>query len=209
MQTAHYKPLSSKHGGLTLVELLVSLVVCSIILAAVATLAFAMGRANAATGDQNLKQAQVRCATLRISELIRHCRLIAAAGSEDVRIWRSDENADGNINVNELVFLQAGPDGAYLRLCEFPAGDDSTVTLADVAGLDPANYDVRYVTIMTQCSNVQFLVDAPPPNTRFVAVVFDLEENGTSRRYQVAASIRTWAGHLLDDSGSLAQDDDE
>ena len=46
--------------GFTLVELLVALMVTSIILAAVATLAFAMGSVKDSTDDTSSKQAQLR-----------------------------------------------------------------------------------------------------------------------------------------------------
>ena len=47
-------------GGFTLAELLVALTVSSIILAAVAALAYAVGSANDSTDDTERKQAQVR-----------------------------------------------------------------------------------------------------------------------------------------------------
>ncbi|MCH7559430.1 MAG: prepilin-type N-terminal cleavage/methylation domain-containing protein, partial [Planctomycetes bacterium] len=78
--------------GFTLVELLVALVVTGIVLAAVATLAFAMGTANDVADDSSQKQAQVRYATLRISELIRHCKLICGTPGSDVAVWRADDN---------------------------------------------------------------------------------------------------------------------
>ena len=53
-----------------------AMVITSIILGAVATLAYAMGVANDAGNDTTYKQAQVRYATLRISELIRNCRFV-------------------------------------------------------------------------------------------------------------------------------------
>ncbi|MHC4558900.1 MAG: PilW family protein, partial [Planctomycetota bacterium] len=49
--------------GFTLIELLLALIVTGIILAAVTTLAFAVGVANDTTDDTIQKQAQVRYAT--------------------------------------------------------------------------------------------------------------------------------------------------
>ena len=54
-----------------MIELLVAMVVTSVLLTSVATLAFALGSANEATGDTSLKQAQIRYTTLRIQELMR------------------------------------------------------------------------------------------------------------------------------------------
>jgi hypothetical protein len=182
------------------------LVVTGIVLAAVATLAFAIGTANDATDDTSQKQAQVRYATLRISELIRHCKLICGTPGSDVAIWRADDN--GQININELVYIEKGTDGDYLRLCEFPSSDTSPVNLSDIETLSTSGYSVTYVPLVPQCSNVQFSFDAPPPNSRFMSISFDILENGIIRQYQISAALRGWAGNLLDGSGNIVSDDD-
>ena len=196
-------------NGFTLVELLVALIVTSIVLAAVATLAFALGSANDATDDTSQKQAQIRYATLRISELIRHCKLICGTPGNDLAVWRADDNDDGQININELVYIERGTGSDYLRLCGFPSSDTSLVNLSDIETLSTSGYDVTYVRLVPQCSNVQFSFDLAPPNSRFVSVSFDLLENDTVRHYQISAVLRNWAENLLNDTGdSLVSDDD-
>ncbi len=194
--------------GFTLVELLVALVVTGIVLAAVATLAFAMGAANDVADDSSQKQAQVRYATLRISELIRHCKLICGTPGGDVAIWRADDNGNGQININELVYIERGTSGDYLRLCEFPSSDTSLVNLSDIETLSTSGYSVTYVPLVPQCSNVQFSFDAAPPNSRFMSISFDILENGIIRQYQISDTLRGWAGNLLDGSGNIVSDDD-
>lgn len=194
--------------GFTLVELLVALVVTGIVLAAVATLAFAMGTANDVADDSSQKQAQVRYATLRISELIRHCKLICGTPGSDVAVWRADDNGNGQININELVYIERGTSGDYLRLCEFPSSDTSPVNLSDIETLSTSGYSVTYVPLVPQCSNVQFSFDAAPPNSRFVSIAFDVLENDIVRQYQISAVLRGWAGNLLDGSGNIVSDDD-
>ncbi|MFH1884170.1 MAG: prepilin-type N-terminal cleavage/methylation domain-containing protein [Planctomycetota bacterium] len=194
--------------GFTLVELLVALVVTGIVLAAVATLAFAMGAANDVADDSSQKQAQVRYATLRISELIRHCKLICGTPGGDLAVWRADDNGDGQININELVYIERGTGRDYLRLCEFPSSDTSPVNLSDIETLSTSGYSVTYVLLVPQCSNVQFSLDAVPPYSRFVSVSFDLLENEIVRQYQISAALRGWAGNLLDGSGNIVSDDD-
>ena len=197
------------YQGFTLVELLVGLVVTGIVLAAVATLAFALGTANQTSGDMSQKQAQVRFATLRISELIRHCKLICDTPGGDLAVWRADDNGDGQININELVYIERGIESDYLRLCEFPSSDASLVNLSDIETLSTSGYDVTYVQLVPQCSNVQFSFDLAPPNSRFVSVSFDVLENDTVRQYQISAVLRNWAENLLNDTGdSLVSDDD-
>ena len=66
----------NRRNGFTFVELMVALAVSGIILGALVTFAFAFGSANETFGDTSEKQARVRYVTLRISELIKHSRLI-------------------------------------------------------------------------------------------------------------------------------------
>lgn len=199
----------SNRKGLTLVELLVALMVASIVLAAVATLAYAMGSAHDVTDDTSQKQAQVRYATLRIAELIRHCKLVCGTPGSDLAVWQADDNSDGQININELVYIERGADNDYLRLCEFPSADTSVVNLGDIEALATSSYSVSYVPLIPQCSNVEFLFDVLPPNSKCVSISFELVENGTVRQYQINASLRGWAGHLLNaDGDSLVSDDD-
>ncbi|MFZ2149338.1 MAG: prepilin-type N-terminal cleavage/methylation domain-containing protein [Sedimentisphaerales bacterium] len=197
-------------NAFTLVELLVALIVTGIVLAAVVTLTFAVGAANDQTDDTSQKQAQVRFATLRISELIRHCKLICGTPGDDLAVWRADDNNDGQININELVYIERGTGCDYLRLCEFPSSDTSPVNLSDIETLSTSSYSVTYVPLIPQCSNVQFgFLPELPPQSRFVSISFDVVENDIAHRYQISAALRGWAGNLLNDTGdSLVSDDD-
>ena len=105
--------------GFTLAELLIGLMVMSIVLSAVATLSFALGSANDSVADTTEKQAHVRYAMLRISELIRHCKLICRATPGTMAIWRADDNGDGQINPGELVYLIVGTEKNFIKLLEF------------------------------------------------------------------------------------------
>jgi prepilin-type N-terminal cleavage/methylation domain-containing protein len=198
-------------NGFTLVELLVALIVTGIVLAAVATLAFAVGAANDETDDTSQKQAQIRQATLRISELIRHCKLICGTPGDDLAVWRADENDDGQININELVYIERGTGWDTLRLCEFPSSDTSPVSLSNIETLSTSDYIVTYVPLVPQCSNVQFgFLPELPPKSSFVTISFDIVENDIVRQYQISTALRGWAGNLLNDTGdSLVSSDDD
>lgn len=195
--------------GFTLVELLLALIVTGILLTAVTTLAFAVGAANDTTDDTVLKQMQVRCATLRISELVRYCKLICATPNNDLAIWRADNNNDGQINVNELVYIERGPGKNYLRLCEFPVADTSIVNLSDIQTLSPISYSVTYILLIPECSNVEFKLDVAPPYSRFVNISFDILENGGVRQYEINTALSSWAGNLLDAAGNNIVSDDD
>ncbi|MBN1392916.1 MAG: prepilin-type N-terminal cleavage/methylation domain-containing protein [Sedimentisphaerales bacterium] len=196
-------------GGFTLVELLVASMVTAIIFTAVATLAYALGRANDATDDMAVKQAQVRYASIRISELIRHCKLICDTPGDDLAVWRSDDNDDGQININELVLIEKGEDSNYLRLCIFPPSDTSPMSLSSIETLATGGYGITYVPLLPQCSNVNFQFDTAPPRSRFVSISFDLVENGIARQYEIRASLRGWAGNLLNEAGDAIVSDDD
>ncbi|HUT29963.1 MAG TPA: prepilin-type N-terminal cleavage/methylation domain-containing protein [Sedimentisphaerales bacterium] len=201
--------------GLTLVELLVALIVSSIVLTAAATLAYAVGAANDATDDTARKQAQVRAATLRISELIRYSRMICAAPGNDLAIWRADDDKDGMIDPTELVYLEAGQLRDRLQLLQFSWTMSWDLTLGELADTNTKEAlmlacTTTCIPLMPQCSNVQFsgLQDVVP-QTRSVTVSFDLEENNVLNHYQINASLRCRAENLLNDTGdSIVSDDD-
>ena len=209
-------PTRSKHNrkGFTLVELLVALIVTSIVLAAVATLAFAMGTADDSSNDTAVKQAQLRYATLRISELVRNCKLICGVPGDDLAVWRADDNGNEQINPQELVYLEMGPGRNYIQLLDFPNAASWRVTLSSILGGTAKDElillcDERQTKLVSECSNVQIVLDSPPPWSKSVSVSFGLVENGAVRQYQISAALRGWAGHLLDtDGSSLVSDDD-
>jgi prepilin-type N-terminal cleavage/methylation domain-containing protein len=199
----------------TLVELLVGLLVTSILLSAVATLAFAMNSAQKASGDTAVKQTQLRQATLHIGELIGNSKLICAAPGNDLAVWRADDNDDNHINVNELVYIERGPGLNLLRLCLFSSPDNPQKTLAELALTTTkqqliADHRGTYALLIPQCANAQFRWDAAPPQTRVLSVSFDLVENGFTRHYEINTALHAWAGHLLDASGQeiVSGDDD-
>jgi len=146
--------------GLTLVELLVAMIVTSIVLTAVVTLAYAMGTVNDVTDETSKKQAQIRFAALRVSELIRHCKLVCYASTDEVVLWRADDKyIDGKINIGELVYIEAGAVQDHLRLCEFDPSNSTAINPGSIGSL-ATNWwsvysgSVNYTTLIPQCSNV-------------------------------------------------------
>jgi len=219
MQKVRHK----NRNAFTLVELLVALMVTSIVFTAVATLAYALGGVNETSSDKAEKQAQLRYATLRISELIRHSKLVCGTAEGDLAIWRADDNDNGEINPSELVYLEPGASRDYLRLLDFPSAADwlgpLKLKLSDIRyGTTKSDLillcdiflcDERRVVLVPECSNVQFLGDLTP-QSKFVSISFELVENDIVRQYQINAALRGWAGHLLDSAGdSLVTGDDD
>jgi len=199
-------------GGFTLVELLIALVITSLILTAVATIAYALGVANDSTDDTAEKQAQVRYATLRIGELIRHCKLVCGEFEGNLALWRADDIDDSQINLNEVIYIEQGSEG--LRLCEFSSPGNLAINRANIDSLVSGwwlayNGDTSYTHLIPEASNVQFELDEPAPASRFVSVSFDIVENGVSGHYQINAALRGWSGNLLDESGQIVDGDDD
>jgi prepilin-type N-terminal cleavage/methylation domain-containing protein len=199
--------------GFTLIELLIALIVTSIVLTAVATLAYALGAANDATDDRVEKQAQVRYITLRISELIRHCKLICDVQSDELAVWKSDDDGDGEIDIRELVYVETKPLNKSIQFAEFlppPMHEDRVVQLSEIRDhtIRPwltGNCDTIYTVWIQECNNVQFHLDDVPPQTKLVGISFDLLENGIERNYQMNTALRSWAGNLLSSNDSSAE----
>ncbi len=187
----------------TFVELMVSMVVTGILLSAVATLAFAMSRASTVGDDYAETQARIRHATVYLSDLISRCSLICAAPGDDLVVWKSDDNGDGRINAKELVYIERGADHQYLRL-GVPSSTDSTeIELADLSltttkGQHITSTKGTIISLIPDCTGVHFAFDAPPPATGMVVIGFSLEEEGRSRPYEIVATARCRAEHLLD-----------
>lgn len=201
-------------NGLALIELVIAMIVTSIIATAVVTLAYAMDTANDVTDDTSKKQAQIRFAAIRISELIRHSRLVCFAGSDDLAVWRADDDNDNQISISELAYIECGSAKDHLQLCEFPSSDNTTINISSI-GAFASNWwsaysaDVNYTSMMPQCSNVEFgFLPALPPQSEFVTISFDVVENGIARQCQINATLRGWAENLLDGSENIVSDDD-
>jgi prepilin-type N-terminal cleavage/methylation domain-containing protein len=204
--------IKKNRKGLTLVELLVALTVGSIIFAAVATLAYAMGNAQKSSEQLSRHQAQIRYATLRISELIRYAKLVSLSG-DDLAIWRADDNADNQVNPSELVYIETGTERNHIYILEFPGAVSGSVTLSSVKDGSAktslvAAYDERRTEVLPHCSNVEFEPGTIDENSSIVSMGFDLDEAGTTRHYEISASLRCRADYLLDGSGIVASDDD-
>ena len=205
-----------RHKAFTLVELLLALSISGIILAAVATLAYAMGSANDISGQTRLTQAQFRSTSMRLADLFHNCRLIVGSYTNTLAIWQSDLNNNGKIESNELIFLKTNDAKTILQLKLYgliPGNENWTTTIANVQSTNAErfldlNCDDRPVyNILPVCSNLSFNVDKDPPLTRTVTLSFDLEMEGPQRHY-LTYTLSAGAYHLLSTTNALVTDDD-
>jgi prepilin-type N-terminal cleavage/methylation domain-containing protein len=201
----------------TLAELLITLIVTSILLAALATLAYAVSSAASEDSDIAVTQAQLRQGTLRLQELIRDCRLVCDVSANYFTVWRADNNSDGAINVNELVCVERenGSGTETLQLCQFASATNPRVTFsAGSLSMTKAQLELSHnptrIPLIPDCDNVTFTLDLAPPSTRQVTVSFDMTEDNAVNHYEAHTTLRARAGHLLNDAqDTLVSDDDE
>ena len=217
--------INQRHNdkGLTLVELMVALVVTSIVLTAVATLAYALGTVNEASDDTSRKQAEVRYATLKISELVRHCKLICATPGNDIVIWKADDSpSNDRIDVLELAYIENAAEENCMKLLEFSfcpilleswfVSQSSQIDVLGQSGTKDLFVEQCTETrsyLIRECSNVQFLFDELPPWSGLVTISFEVQENGVLHSYQISAALRGRAGNLLDSSGEIVSSGDD
>lgn len=200
----------------TLVELMVTLVITGILLSAVATLAFAMSNGSRAGADAAQSQAQLRLGTVRVLDLIQNGRMVLTASATELAVWKGDDNRDGRINANELVYLQCNGSQDALSLMQFASVGNPEIifnsgTLSpDKAALE-SGHNGTEVSLIPDCTNVEFTCDVAPPSTQRVTISFELAEHEIAHKYEITATLRAWAGHLLNDTqdGLVAEDDDE
>ena len=157
-----------KKSGFTLVELMMALIIASIVLAAVVTLAGATTAANDATDQMGREQGQLRQVSMRLTDLIRRANRVMAADTDGFQLWH-DNNADGLASADELTQVTRGADG-------------NTLTI----GSNEA---------YTKCRAINFGYDAAAPDTRFVSIRFQVTENGQLQNHSVNARFRVSDAH--------------
>lgn len=200
-------------AGMTLIELLLSLVIVAMVLAGVSTLAFALSSVKNSTDDISIKQAYVRYAQTQLGDLMRHARLVCYASSDQVVFWTEDTNADGLMNISEMALLSTNNARSSISLTRFSAPGDPTAAISDVgdqAGQWWQGYGATSTStaIVPSCSNATFATDAAAPNTRYVSMSFTIVQGGETLRFCVSGYLEARADHSLDSTGEIAADDD-
>jgi type II secretory pathway pseudopilin PulG len=214
----------------TIVELLVALVVTSVILSAVATLAFAMSTAARVAEETAYTQTSVRTVGLQLGDLIRSSLMICAQvdddvdGVKDLVVWTRDDDDANVIDVNEIVYIEC--DGSNLYLRRFDTQENPTVFTA--LGLSEGeslltalaqsstqatlvqHYASDRIPLLQGCSHIQFELNPTPPRTRRLTISFDLAEDGGVHHYEIEAGLLGSAEYLLNsDATDLVVSDDD
>ncbi len=208
----HPKNAGYRKAGFTLAELILALSVMSVILAAAATLAFAMSSAESATNKMGEKQARLRFSTMRVRELARNsCMVFTTANG--VVFWKDDVNGDGQINGNEITILKvdAGSGTAKtLKLTELPDVTDSVQKdqLQDNVSIDSLvnSTDEQTMLLFEDCTSASVSLDN---SGKVVTVDFTITENNQIKEYQICGMIRASADYLLTPANDMISGDDD
>lgn len=196
---------SAHKKAFTFAELLVGLSITSVILAAVATFAYAMMAADISSNDTSQKQAQLRYSTMKVSEIIRYCYLVCGNTDDNLVIWTDDADADRRIGIAELVVIEirtSEPPNLSLKHYSDVGNESKRFTITEFfdgtaqTWLE-ANCTRTVEKIVKDTSNVSFVLDAAAPNTRSVGIMFDTTENGVTKTYQTNTALRSWASDLI------------
>lgn len=151
-----------RKSGFTVVELLVALLVASIVLAGVATLANAATAAKEATDEMGREQSQIRQLTMYLTDLIQRSNGVTSYSDGEFVLWH-DDNYDSAQTSEELTRVRRG---------------------ADLNGLEIVgwkNYDI--------CKNVEINY-ADAPDITFIMIGFTVTENGLATRYTINGKLR-------------------
>ena len=211
------KDETKKSGGFTLAELLTALSVSGIVLGAVVSLAFALGKTNEISEGLIRQQAQLRYTTIRLSRLVRYSKLVCGTPGGSLVIWVNDTNDEDKINPTELVYIETGTDCNYVDLLEFEATGAAALQRITVDEIQNgsartwlfANCTPRYIRLLTECTDFAFTLDTPAPDTGLVNFTFRIDENDVLQTYQVTAALFDRAANLLDSADDIVNIDDD
>lgn len=203
--------------GFTLAEMLMAMMVVGIILAAIATLAFALGSANDSADATSEIQSRIRYTTIRFGELVRNCRLICYNYGTEAAIWRADDNGDNKINPGELVYIETGTSNNQIKFLQFKPTGAAISTILTLAAIGTsstketlkATCSPSYITFMGNCSSVTFTTDTAAPFSKKLNMFFGVTQKGVTQNYQCSAFLRAQAGYLLNSSGVIVSSDDD
>lgn len=159
-----------KKSGFTLAELLIALIVASVVLAAVSTLAGATVAADEATDQMGREQTYLRQVSMRLTDLIRRANRVTFTDTNGFELWH-DANADGWEFADEITTVMSGADGNILT--------------------------IGFNEIHSKCQNITFAYDAAAPDTRFITVSFDINENGQTQTHSINARLRVSDAHRI------------
>lgn len=197
-----------RQGGFTLIELVVGMLIAGIILLAVATLSFAIGRGQEVTDLMIENQSMMRSLSIRMPELVRNSLAVWMDADGDLAIWTADADNNRQIEASELTYLIANTAGSRIEVMTC-AGFSTAFTIAEIqngsakAAIKSSVFK-QIVPVVKDCTNMQFFMQG----YKYVILRFQLPEENGSRDYQVCARARGDATAWIQGGALVGTDDD-
>lgn len=203
-----------KNKGFTLIELLTAIMVCSIILTAIASLSFAINVANKDTDEMIEKQTRVRFTQIQLNELFKNCKMICSSTSSDIAIWTKDTDSDNQIDTGEIVYVDTGSGNDSLKILRFGNVPGSSVSLdqfrsGTIKGWLVSNVLLSEAVILEGLTNIEFVFDVNPPRSNFVSIKFDYSGPDSIETYEICSRLLSDSDYLIDASDDLVASDDD
>lgn len=198
--------LGNSHlAAFTLVELLASMAVSAIVLAAAAALSFAVSHAWAKSDDVNDVITHGRNAIARVDDRIRSARAIGFTDEQNMLIWREDADGDGYISQNELTLFRL--DTAHGTLnegqCLFASNVSAAARAANNVPVTAeqfvsssfvdqfrSNPYCQFGPVAEYVSGLGWVLDADPPATRMVQMQLTLSKQGLTQALHSGMTLR-------------------
>ena len=211
------KFLQQNKSGFTLVEILVSMMVISIIMGAVITMAHAMSTSYAMSEHSSKGMAILRNGRVRIVEEISQALAIVPVDDTELAIWTSDKNGDNQICGDELVFLESNEAGDCISLISFNDASFHSTTILAIEDIENGsaktwlkdNCSEIDCKVIPDCSNIEIGSDNIWPKARFVAVEYTADHQKGLTRFEICASVRSSVENLVSATGELKVSDDD
>jgi prepilin-type N-terminal cleavage/methylation domain-containing protein len=198
--------------GMTLIELTLAVTIMAMVLAGVATIAFALTSVKSTTDDTSSKQAYVRYAQTQVADLVRDARLVCYSSDSQVVLWAADTNSDGLMNVTEMALLATNNASSAITLTHFVSTANPHVTLStigDQAGQWWLGYGATAstITVVPECTNATFATDVAAPASTYVSLTFSLLQDKEVISYSVCGNLRARAAYSLSSTDIVSDDD--
>jgi hypothetical protein len=203
---------------MTLVELMLALSITALIGVCISGTIMAVADAQAATDNKNDSLQAARSSLFNLERMIRDARLVSAGSATTLSLWMGDTNGDGQINVDETIYLTYLPAERVVRAkaVKFPLNLDTFYksllndqlplsASADVGVLETLPGVASYVqewSVAVDVDQLEFKFTATPPLSEAVTVAARFGSTGHTVGLNSTVRLRAGATKdLIDDAG--------
>lgn len=196
-----------RHRGLTLIEMMMSLVITSLIASAIAVMLGAVTSGIVTRRDARSTMVAAHAAQSRLSAYVAPSRCVLSAEPERIVLWLNDSRQGDTVHATEIRWIEfvAAEQALDVHYIEFPEAWGQTARdLQDrehAAGSDfwtvLAGYDAKGLTatrrLVAGLDSVSIAVNGPTQQASDVCFSLDFDTQQGSRTVHVGAAIRLHA----------------